>query len=195
MNNHILIQRIGLASNGVSKSLSKSFINLSLSLPSIITSYTPQQNNCSIEIFSAYHGVEQAYISGTLFRDVEQTCSCYTRYPYLEQFGSRKHRSEETALNQLHSIGRVVWCVGACLEAIINWCKNESYRDYCQKHVVLFDLSDEGLEQRIDHYPFFAAVYRNYLRHGTGNHLSYLTQYMTKLPRTNDTLHIHRTLN
>jgi hypothetical protein len=126
---------------------------------------------------------------------VEQTCSCYTRYTYLKQLGSSKHRPEETALNQLDSIGRVVWCVRGCPEAIINWCKNESNRDYCQKHVVLFELSDEIFQQRIDHYPFFAAVYRNYLRHDTGNHVSYLTQHIRKLPRTKDTLHIHRTLN
>jgi hypothetical protein len=59
----------------------------------------------------------------------------------------------------------------------------------------LFDLSDEKSRQRIDHYPYFAAVYRNYLRHDTGNHLSYLTQHLRKLPRTNDTIRIHRVLN
>jgi hypothetical protein len=59
----------------------------------------------------------------------------------------------------------------------------------------LFDLSDEGLGQPIYHYPFYAAVYRNYLRDATGNHLSYLTQNIRKVPRTNNTLNMHRTLN
>jgi hypothetical protein len=70
----------------------------------------------------------------------------------------------------------------------------KKHRDFCQKHVVLID-SDEQLKHRIDPYPYFAAVYRNYLRRGTGNHLSYLTEAIQKLPRTNESLRFHMILN
>jgi hypothetical protein len=113
----------------------------------------------------------------------------------MGKFGSSKREPEETELNRFDSTGQVVWCLGECPDAIINWCRNESYRNYCQKHVVLIVLSDEQLAQRTDHYPLFAAVYRNYLHRNTGNHVSYLTQNIRKLPRTNDKLNIHRTLN
>jgi len=199
MNNLILIQRITEASNGGIERLRKLFITFNrkepLLLRSVITHHIHQQSSCSIEIFGGFLGVEQAYISGTLFRDIAQTCSCYTHYQSIETFATDKHEPESGALNQSRSVGRVVWCVVSCPDAIINWCKNKTHRDYCQKHVVLIDLSDEGLGQRIDHYPYFAAVYRNYLRHTTGNHLSYLTEHIRKLPRRNDALRIHRILN
>jgi hypothetical protein len=199
MNAHIRILRTPLVPHNI---ISK-FINSSntfndtqsVSLHSIITSYIHQQSDCNIEIYGGFYGVEQAYISGTLFRDIMQTCSCVTHYQKPEKFIFDMREAEALASHQSHRTSRVVWCVGLCPNDTINWCKNETHYDYCQKHVVLIDLSDEALSQPIDHYPYFAAVYRNYLRHETGNHLSYLTQHIRKLPRTGDTLRIHRLLN
>jgi hypothetical protein len=164
------------------------------SLHSKITSYIHSQSDCSIEIYG-YEGAEQAYISGTLFKDIMPTCSCVTHYQKMEKFISDMREVEMLPSNQSHSTSRVVWCLWSCPDSIINWCKNETHHDYCRKHIALIILSDEQLNQRIDHYPYFAAVYRNYLRYNTGNHLSYLTQDIRKLPRTGDTLRIHRVLN
>jgi hypothetical protein len=165
----------------------------SLSLSSILSSYLHQKSDCSIEVYG-FDGVEQEYISATLLRDIGQTCSCRTHYRKLESFVNDTLQMEVSALNQSHNIGRLLWCIGECPDFIFKYCMNETHRDFCQKHVVLIN-SDEQLIHNIDVYRYFAAVYRNYLRRASGNHLSYLTQDMRKLSRTNDSLHFHRILN
>ena len=47
---------------------------------SIMTENIFHRDSCRIEVFGGFIGVEQAYISGTLFRDIPQTCACYLHY-------------------------------------------------------------------------------------------------------------------
>lgn len=164
-----------------------------LELPSILSSYFHRQSDCSIEVYG-FEGVEQDYISGTLLRDIRQICSCRTHYRKLESFVNDTLEVEASALSQSHNIARLIWCIGQCPDFIFKHCMDEKHSNFCQKHVVLIN-SDEQLVHNIQPYPYFAAVYRNYLRRDSGNHLSYLTQHIRKLPRTNDLLYLHRVLN
>jgi len=136
--------------------------------------------NCRIEVFGGFEGVEQSYISGVLFRDIPSLCSCYLHYQPLNQFPLIKSNS----LN----VSRIVWCVLSCPIDVIQWCQNLTHRIYCQTSVILIDLLDEALHYNIDHYQYFAAVFRNYLRFDSGNYLTYLTEDLRKLSKKNESL-------
>ena len=167
----------------------------SFSLSSSIALHIHQPSNCSIEVYFGADCYEQVYISGTLFRNIMPTCSCSIHYNKREDFVSDMSKAEAVASYQSHSIARVVWCSRSCPNDIISWCKTKTHSDYCRKHIILMVVGDRATTASIDGYSDVAAVYRNYLRHETGNHLSYLTQHLRKLPRTGDTSRIHRVLN
>ena len=166
-----------------------------LSFIPIINQNIFHRDSCRIEVFGGRDTLEQSYITGTLFRDIPQTCSCYLHYQPIEKFSITEHEPIESISNKSLSIARILWCVLQCPKDVIQWCKSETHRVYCQKYVILFDLFDEALNFPIDHYPYFAAVYRNYLRHDTGNYLTYLTKDMRKLLKIDDFKYIHRILN
>lgn len=191
----IQTHRPSIEKENISKlSISTNYTEL-LPLISIINQNIFHRNSCRIEVFGGFIGVEPAYISGTLFRDIPQTCSCYLHYQPIEKFSVTEHEPIESISDNSLSIARIVWCVLSCPNDVIQWCKNKVHRIYCQKYVILFDLLDESLNFGIEHYPYFAAVYRNYLRHDSGNYLTYLTKDIRKLLKINDFKYIHRILN
>lgn len=162
---------------------------------SIMTENVFHRDSCRIEVFGGFDNIEQAYVSGVLFRDIPQTCSCYLHYQPIEKFSITEHEPIESISNKSLSIARILWCVLKCPDDVIQWCRKKAHRLYCRKYVILFDLFDENLDFGIGHYPSFAAVYRNYLRHDTGNYLTYLTKDIRQLSEVEDFKYIHRILN
>ena len=140
--------------------------------------------HCRIEVFGGFEGVEQSYISGVLFRDIRSICSCYLHYQSIDQFSISSWQ-----------FSRIVWCILKCPIDVIEWCRNHRHRSYCQKNVILFDLFDENLDYPIEHYSYFASVYRNYLRFDSRNQLTYLTNDLKQLLEINQLKLFHRTLN